>query len=300
MTKKAIIGVSVLLVLLFSLSSCLSGVSREEYSALQSSMDSAQGEIDTLQADLAALQGDYDGLQGDYESLQASFASLQDDYTDLQTDYENSLERLKQSDLEDPTRSELKKFLELDDTDTLSYTENSFDCTGFAITLRDRAWRYGMRCAYVELGFSSGGGHALNAFDTTDEGLIYVDNTGADTIAYVKTGQPYGLIYLDAVKSKYIACTGDPDEFWGSLTYATRSGLFSYDYYTDYHRRAQFYKESMDAYNEALEEYKSGGGSLTPSQLNSWRGNIEALKEDLGSILFEPSEVVETVEVYWD
>jgi len=293
MTKKAILGVSVLLVLLVFMLSCASGVSQEEYNLLQGRLDSAQGEIDTLRANLAALQENYEGLKADYESLRG-------DYTSLQASYEGSLERLKQSELEDPTWSELKEFLELDDTDTLTYAENSFDCTGFAITLRDRAWRYGMRCAFVELGFADGTGHALNAFETTDEGLIYVDGTEADWIAYIGIGRPYGAIHLDAVKSEYIACPGDPDEFWGSPDYRTHSNPFSYDYYADYQRRLQFREESIEAYNEAVKEFNSGSREWTSSQLESWRENLEALEEDLGSILFKPAEVVETVEVYWD
>ena len=308
MTRKAILGVSILLVLLFCLPSCAPVVSQEEYDALQSRLDSAQGEIDALKADLAALRDNYENLQADYEGLQANYDSLQDDYESLradydslQADYEGSLERLKQSTLENPTWSELKKFLERDDTDTLPYVENSFDCTGFAITLRDRAWRYGMRCAFVELGFAGGTtGHALNAFETTDEGLIYVDNTQADQIAYIEIGQLYRAIHLDAVKSKYIACSGDPDEFWGSPDYRTHSHPFSYDYCVDYYRRLQFREESMVAYNVAVKEFNSGSREWTKSQLDSWRDNLEALAEDIGSSFYEPMEVVESVEVYWD
>lgn len=307
MTRKAILGASILLVLLFCLPSCAPVVSQEEYDALQSRLDNAQGEIDALKADLAALQDNYESLQADYESLQADYGSLQDDYESLradydslQADYEGSLERLKQSTLENPTWSELKKFLEGDDTDTLPYVEGSFDCSGFAITLRDRAWRYSMRCAYVEVGFSKKEGHALNAFETTDEGLIYVDNTDADWIAYIEIGQPYGRIRLDAVKSKYLACTGDPDEFWGSPDYRTHSHPFSYDYYVDYQRRVQFYEESIEAYNAAVEEFNNGSREWTLSQLESWRENLEALKEDIGSIFHEPKGTVESVEVYWN
>ncbi len=157
-----------------------------------------------------------------------------------------------------------------------------------------------MRCAYVEIAFSKWEGHALNAFDTTDKGLIYVDNTGADQIAYIEVGQPYEVIHLDAVKSRYIACTGDPDEFWGSLTYRTHPNPFSYDYYVDYHRRLQFREESMVAFNEAVQDYNRGRGDLTRDQLDQWRENLEALGEDIGSIFHKPEEVVETVEVYWD
>jgi len=287
MTKKVIFGVSVLMALMLFLSSCASGIPQEEYRILQSSLNSAQLEIDTLKANMTTLQDSYNELQADYGGSLASYESLQSDYEGLQ-------ERLQQSTLEDPTWAELEEFLERDDTDTIPYVENSFDCSGFAITLRDRAWRYGMRCAYVEIGFAEGVGHALNAFETTDKGLIYVDVTGSDQIGYIKEGKAYGGILLDAVKSEYIDCSGSPDRFWGSLDYTTHSSLFSYSYYVDYQERVQFYEESRDAYNAAVDEYNSGRGGWTYSQLTEWFENIEALEEDLGPIFYEPMGIVDS------
>lgn len=293
MTKKVILGVSVLMALMLFLSSCASGISQEEYKTLQSRLNSAQLEIDTLKTNMETLQGSHNELQADYGNLLASYEGLQSDYEGLQ-------ERLGQSTLENPTWAELEKFLERDDTDTISYVENSFDCTGFAITLRDRAWRYGIRGAYIEVGFSTGDGHALNAFETTDKGLIYVDVTEADQLAYIKVGQPYGIILLDAVKSEYIDCSGRPDRFWGSLTYTTHSNPFSYSYYVDYQERVQFYEDSIEAYNEAVDEYNSGRGGWTYSQLTTWQENLEELEEDIGSIFYEQAGTVDSVEVYWN
>jgi hypothetical protein len=293
MTKKVILGVSVLMALMLFLTSCTFSISRGGYEALQSRLNASQLEIDTLKANMTALQGSYNDLQADYGNLLSSYEGLLDDY-------EDSLKRLQQSTLENPTWSELEEFLRLDDTDTIPYIEDSFDCSGFAITLRDRAWRYGMRSAYVEIGFSEGEGHALSVFETTDKGLIYIDDTEADQIAYVEIGQPYGLIHLDAVKSEHIACNGSPDEFWGSLTYTTHPDPFSYDYYLDYYRRAQFYEESVVAYNEAVNAYNGGSSEWSRSRLTRWLENIEALGEDLGSIFYELGGTVENVEIYWN
>ena len=301
MTKKVISAVSVLMALLIFLPSCTLAVSRGEYEALQSKLNASQLEIGAMKESLATLQDNYNDLQADYGGLLANYESLQDDYTNLRADYESSLERLEQSELEDPTWSELKKFLKRDDTDEIPYVENSFDCSGYAITLRDRAWRYGMRCAYIEIVFTDGGAHALNAFDTTDEGLIYVDDTGADRIAYIEMGQPYGVILLEAVKSQYLACSVSPDLFWGDLSCEARSSHpFNYDYYPDYQRRVQFKEETVDAYNEAVNEYNRGRGDWTRSQLTEWQDNIEDLKGDLGAIFYEPGDEVESIEFYWN
>lgn len=293
MTKKVVLGVSVLMALMLFLTSCTFTMSRGEYEALQSRLNVSQLEIDALKANMTALQDSYNDLQADYGNLLASYESLRGDY-------EDSLERLQQSTLENPTWSELEEFLRLDDTDTIPYIEDSFDCSGFAITLRDRAWRHGMRSAYVEIGFSEGEGHALNVFETTDKGLIYVDNTQADQIAYIEIGQLYMAIHLDALKSEYITCSGDPDEFWGSLTYTTHSNPFRYDYCVDYYRRVQFREESVVAYNEAVDAYNRGSSEWSYSRLTRWLENIEALGEDLGSIFYEPMGTVENVEVCWN
>lgn len=298
--KKVIFGMLILIVSLFCLPSCAPAISEEEYNAVQSELDNAQQKIDKLAEDLAVLRADYESMYADYESLHSDYESMYADYESLQSDYKNLLERLKQSTLKNPTWSELKEFLELDDTDTLPYIEASFDCTGFAITLRDNAWKYGIRCAYVEVDLGESNGHALNAFETTDRGLIYVDNTEVDQIAYVGINQPYGAIHLAAVKVEHIACTGSPAEFWSSLTYSTHSSPFSYDYYIGYQQRVKFYKESIEVYNKAVDEYNKGSTKWSYSQLTMWLDNLEALKRDLGSIIYEPMGMVESIEVYWN
>ena len=279
--------------LLSFLSSCTPGVSPDEYRALQAELDGAQHEIDEMAEDLAQLEADYQGLQNDY-------TSLQDNCQSSQTSYQKLLERLEQSALEDVSWPELKEFLEQDDTDRLAYVEGSFDCSGFAITLRDSAARCGIRCAYVEIEFAVEGGHALDAFETTDRGLVYVDSIEADQIAYVKLNELYGVISLDGVKSECIACSGDPAEFWGPLDYMTHSNSFSYSYYPDYQRRVKFYGESIEAYNEAVEKYNGGSKKWSYAQLTAWLDNIEALEEDLGSAFYQPGDKVKNIEAYWN
>ena len=291
--RRILSVILILVVLLSFLSSCAPSVSPDEYRALQAELDGAQHEISEMAEDLAQLETDYQGLQDDY-------ASLQDNCQSSQTSYQKLLERLEQSALVDIPWPELKEFLEQDDTDRLTYIESSFDCSGFAITLRDSAARCGIRCAYVEIEFFVESGHALNAFETTDRGLVYVDSTEADQIAYVKLNEPYGRVSLDGVKSECIACSGDPAEFWGPLGYMTHSNPFSYSYYPDYQRRVKFHGDSIDAYNEAVEKYNSGSKDWSYAQLTAWLDNIEALEEDLGSTFYQQGEKVKNIETYWN
>ncbi|MDD5509444.1 MAG: hypothetical protein PHI12_01335 [Dehalococcoidales bacterium] len=277
----------------FLLSSCAPGIPADEYYQLQADLDAAEQKIDEITAELAQLEADHQELQGKYNSLYNDCQSSRDSYQKL-------LERLEQSEMADISWPELKEFLEQDDTDRLTYIGGRFDCSGFAITLRDHATRCGIRCAYVEISFSVDSGHALNAFETTDMGLVYVDCTEADMIAYVKLDEPYGTISLDGVKSEYIVCSGDPAEFWGPLDYKTHANPFSYSYYTDYQRRVEFYGDSIEAYNEAVRMYNHGSEQWSYDQLTSWLDNINALREDLGTHYPLDDGQIKNIETYWN
>jgi len=52
-------------------------------------------------------------------------------------------------------------------------------CADFAEMLHNNAEKAGIRCGYIGLDFDDGVGHALNIFETTDRGLIYIDDTGS-------------------------------------------------------------------------------------------------------------------------
>ena len=284
----------------FLLTSCVPSIPPEEYDALRDALEEAQRKTGELMEDISSIQSEHDKLQDSYNEIQDTHESLQADYEKLQSLYKNLQAGLEKSALENPAWPDLKAFLEQDETDTMAYVENSFDCSGFAIALRDHAALYGMKSAYVEIGFSAGAGHALNAFETSDEGLIYIDNTNADQVAYVKLGQRYGTIPLNGVKSEHIDCSGNPGEFWGSLSYATFDDLFSYNYYLGYQQRRTFYEESVEEYNSAVKAYNRGSGMVSASQFEAWLKNIEALEQDLGSPYFVPMETIISIEWYWN
>lgn len=251
--------------------------------------------------------GDYDALQADYEALQAELneaqaevSRLNADMATLETAVSSLRETINQTVLSNPTWAEMAAFLKLDDTDAFAYDEDKFDCTGFAITFRDRAWRAGLRCAYVEISFSGKAiGHALNAFETSDRGLVYIDAQD-DCLAYVVSGQPYGTIVLDSLLETYIDCSGSPAEFWEPLRYTTHPDILSYDYYNEYQKRVKFQQDTITAFNRAVTEYNSGGSQYTHSQLNRWTDNIDALSAEFGDAIFQAEGKVDKLQVYWN
>jgi len=134
-----------------------------------------------------------------------------------------------------PTYAELVAFLEEDDTDEHLYVPPStyrgnlkilipYDCADFAEEVHNNAENAGIRAGFVSVSFQGGGEeHALNVFETSDKGLVFVDCNGldfqqqgaimdaylkgylhqsldsalsCDTIAYITIGKEYGRIDL--------------------------------------------------------------------------------------------------------
>lgn len=55
-----------------------------------------------------------------------------------------------------------------------------------------------LRCAWVSIDFEWGGnGHACNAFNTTDRGLVFIDCTNGDAYVDMQIGQWYAPTPLD-------------------------------------------------------------------------------------------------------
>ncbi len=82
-----------------------------------------------------------------------------------------------------PSYGELTDFLSTDDTVGHQYDKPNFTCADFAEELQNNAARQGIRCGYTSLKFcGKASGHAVNVFETTDEGPVYVDLTSGKTI----------------------------------------------------------------------------------------------------------------------
>ncbi len=79
--------------------------------------------------------------------------------------------------LRDPTYKEAVVFLKRDKTSDNEYNDDDYGvyvCTHFARDVCNNAEAEGLRCALVHLIYPQGG-HAIIAFDTVDEGLVYFD-----------------------------------------------------------------------------------------------------------------------------
>jgi len=91
--------------------------------------------------------------------------------------------------LRDPTYREVVTFLREDRTDKNKYVEDTYVCSHFARDVCNNAEEEGLRCAYVLLIFPEGS-HAIIAFDTIDEGLVYFESQTDERMKTV-VGKPY-------------------------------------------------------------------------------------------------------------
>ena len=79
----------------------------------------------------------------------------------------------------DPSYDQLLTFLKADKTDEHPYIDGQYICVDFAKTLHDNAERSGIKAAFIGCDFSGNSiGHAFNMFNTTDKGIVYIDDTG--------------------------------------------------------------------------------------------------------------------------
>lgn len=82
-----------------------------------------------------------------------------------------------------PSYNELIDFLRADDTVNNKYDKPNFTCADFAVDLQNNAEKQGINCGYASLKFcGKASGHAVDVFDTIDQGLLYVDMTSGKTI----------------------------------------------------------------------------------------------------------------------
>ncbi len=77
----------------------------------------------------------------------------------------------------DPTWAQVQSFILSDTTDRKPYITDVYMCGDFAREVHNNAERAGIRAAYVAVNFKDSN-HALNAFKTTDRGLVFIDCTG--------------------------------------------------------------------------------------------------------------------------
>jgi hypothetical protein len=226
-----------------------------------------------------------------------------------------SAQLINNSEASPPTWQELMAFLEADTTDQKLYNVDSFACVAFAEELHNNAEAAGIEAAFVGVQFEGREvGHALNAFNTTDRGLVFIDCTspvqsnmpylpmlgledgevgdagevevvGADKVAYIELSKEYRIISIEAATSPeysfYQAYLVDREQH-GLDVQAFIRDLEAYNQRVNaYNQTIEAYNQALDAYEQEVEEYNSalGGRTTLPepeySQFKEWAEELE-------------------------
>lgn len=213
-----------------------------------------------------------------------------------------------------PTWEELISFMAQDQTDQIQYNSTSFVCSDYAERIYNNAEAKGIRAAFVALSFQDGGvPHAMNAFQTTDRGLVFIDSTGPDTpftiisnpgekqfgttsnydkIGYVQIGQPYEVVSIStnwgANYSDYVA--------WEGAVASFKTELANYN-------------SEMERHNVQLKEYNANPISINQyyalkseeTHLNQESARINEGGSRLGGFWdhLNGAVPVSHIEIYW-
>ena len=230
-------------------------------------------------------------------------ASYFHQYTNLQPPYLKSsgepIHLINNPDARNVSYSSLCYFIWEDKTDDEMYIHDQRMCGYFAEMVHNNAEQKGIKAAWVGITFENQDiGHAINAFQTTDRGLAYMDCTGQtryqgcsvnDRAAYVEKGKEYGTIEFEKADS------------------------LDYSFYIRYKQEWQEYHAKMEQHNNDVEAYNRalGGRTLLAepeySRFQAWQQRLkqqepmlDELSQKLGQCYsYESMGIVKTVDLYW-
>jgi len=187
------------------------------------------------------------------------------------------IELINNPDAVDPTYDELIEFITLDTTNRNDYIKGGpegYVCADFAEAVHNNAEAAGIRAAWVSLDIvGSDDGHALNAFETTDRGQVFIDCTGKLRKiwnGYGLTGGEWNGDYYSVSDPAYLEqLDGEPVSdsvaltAWDTVAYINIGGEYGrigineaayldYDFYLEYKQKWQDYEVMLEEYNREV------------------------------------------------
>lgn len=138
---------------------------RSETSKLQAAMASQGSELSATQDKLISAETELEDTKNYLSNVEDELQTTKLKLSAMQTDAFH---------LHNPALEEVISFLKDDKTNYNKYVEGEYVCSHFARDVNNNADHQGIRCAYVDLRFPDSA-HAIIAFDTIDEGLVYFD-----------------------------------------------------------------------------------------------------------------------------
>lgn len=124
--------------------------------------------------------------------------------------YHDSLLFINNNSANDVTYDEILNFISEDQTDKMQYIDHKWNCVNFAQIVHNNAEEKGIRCGLVTISYKDKKtAHALNVFNTTDKGLIYIDCTGSHNVYDdINLDKEIDLNLNDSFKGYYLDNSG--------------------------------------------------------------------------------------------
>ena len=189
-------------------------IKTDQISGLENEKLTLEAQVSTLQANVSSLQSEVVSLEDLTLSLETQVSNLQSEIPSLESEviqsfdlgyaegesegyqlgydegYTQGVEDGAGSswNIRDPTYDEAIAFTNSDKTDENEYTDD-YVCYDFTADFKGNAFQTGYRCGFVYIEFSEGA-HAIVCFNTTDNGLIYIEPQN-DAIVTLTIGETY-------------------------------------------------------------------------------------------------------------
>ena len=155
----------------------------------QQDLDSAQTEASSLEATVESTESELSDAKDELLTIEADLQATKNYLSEVEEELQTTKLRLSatQTDifhLHNPTLEEITSFLTEDKTDSNKYVEDTYVCSHFARDVNNNADSQGIRCAYVDIRYPDSA-HAIIAFNTIDNGLVYFDPSTDDRVRLI-------------------------------------------------------------------------------------------------------------------
>jgi hypothetical protein len=149
---------------------------------LETNLEIANDSLAQTQEDLTSAQQELNSAESTISSLESELELYKDTWgsvsSDVQPPYQGA-DIVNYETASDPTWAKLLNFLLTDKTDEKAYVLGVYMCGDFARDVHNNAERAGIRAAYVAVELPDAY-HSLDAFKTTDRGLVFIDCTSLE------------------------------------------------------------------------------------------------------------------------
>ena len=99
------------------------------------------------------------------------------------------------------THQEVVAWLKKDATNTMPYDEITFNCVDYGAVVKNNAELDGIRCGFVYIENEVGISHIIVVFDTSDNGMVYVEPQFDWILPEIKVGMVYHQMIADVAES---------------------------------------------------------------------------------------------------